>query len=239
MKKLILLSGLDGTGRLFQPFIEALPSNIEAVVISYPTDKNLAYEALTQYVLKKLPKDEPYFILAESFSGYIAYSIGLTAPKGLQSIIFVATFLENPRPILSYFKNVIPLEFLLSLPMPSWVAKKLLLGHNIKKPMLQNLLATLSSLSGSLLAFRIREITKLKKAEKELLLPCCYIQAKNDKLVPSSALKVFRKQIPNLTVKSLKGSHLIVQSQVSDVVEIVLDLTSCKTHGSKNFFRVY
>jgi hypothetical protein len=53
MKKLIILSGLDGTGRLFQPFIEALPSNIEAVVISYPTDKNLAYEALTQYVLKK------------------------------------------------------------------------------------------------------------------------------------------------------------------------------------------
>jgi surfactin synthase thioesterase subunit len=106
--------------------------------------------------------------------------------------------------------------------MPSWVAKKFLLGSNIKKPMLISLLSTLSSLSGSLLAFRVREIIKLKKAEKELLLPCCYIQAKNDELVPSSALKVFRKQIPNLTVKSIDASHLVIQSRVSEVVEIVL-----------------
>jgi hypothetical protein len=34
--KLILLSGLDGTGKLFAAFIEALPKTIETQVVSYP-----------------------------------------------------------------------------------------------------------------------------------------------------------------------------------------------------------
>jgi pimeloyl-[acyl-carrier protein] methyl ester esterase len=65
--KLVLLAGLDGTGQLFQPLLENLPSTIEPKVISYPTDIFLNYVELESYVQKQCPKDEPFVLLAESF----------------------------------------------------------------------------------------------------------------------------------------------------------------------------
>jgi len=41
--KPILLSGLDGTGRLFAPFVASFPKNIETQIIAYPTDKVLRH----------------------------------------------------------------------------------------------------------------------------------------------------------------------------------------------------
>ena len=123
--KLILLSGLDGTGNLFAPFIEALPKSIETQVISYPKDERLGYQELIELVNRHLPKEEEYVLLAESFSGYIAYSVALQKPKNLKAVVFVATFLENPRPILSKFLPIVPLQFMLSLPMPSMISSSI------------------------------------------------------------------------------------------------------------------
>lgn len=113
--KPILLSGLDGTGRLFAPFVASFPKNIETQIIAYPTDKVLSYEALIAFVVARLPKEEKFVLLTESFSGYIAYRIALQRPKNLKSLIFVATFLENPRPLLSKFLPIIPMRFILFL----------------------------------------------------------------------------------------------------------------------------
>ena len=79
--KLILLSGLDGTGKLFAPFVASFPKNIETQIIAYPIDKVLSYEALIAFVVTRLPKEEEFVLLAESFSGYIAYRIALQRPK--------------------------------------------------------------------------------------------------------------------------------------------------------------
>ena len=92
--KVILLPGLDGTGLLFKPFIEALPKNIETLVISYPKIKIQNYGELVSYVIAQLP-EEDYILVGESFSGNIAYQIALSNPKHLKSIIFVASFLSN------------------------------------------------------------------------------------------------------------------------------------------------
>ncbi|HIQ27962.1 MAG TPA: alpha/beta hydrolase, partial [Sulfurovum sp.] len=65
--KLVLLSGLDGTAKLFEPFIKALPRTIDAQVIAYPTDKKLDYQSLISLVENELPKTEEFVLLAESF----------------------------------------------------------------------------------------------------------------------------------------------------------------------------
>jgi hypothetical protein len=59
--KIVLLPGLDGTGVLFKPFIEALPSEIDIQVISYPPSAKLNYQELTELVMSQLPKEQ--FIL--------------------------------------------------------------------------------------------------------------------------------------------------------------------------------
>ena len=100
--KLVLLPGLDGTGKLFAPLLEALPSSIKIQTVTYDLNKEQSYSELIKYVKSTLPQEE-FVLLAESFSGPIAYQIALSQPKQLKALILVATFLENPRPLLLKF----------------------------------------------------------------------------------------------------------------------------------------
>jgi len=217
--KLILLSGLDGTGKLFEPFIKALPKTIETQVIAYPADKNLGYQALISLVEKELPKTEAFVLLAESFSGYIAYAIALKKPKNLKALIFVATFLENPRPILSKFLPLVPVEFILSLPMPSFVAKRFLLGvDSTEVGLLQK---TLKGLPSTVLYHRLLEIVQLPMAVEALEIKAIYLQASHDKLVPKHCYDVFEKCMSEIELFEVEGSHLLLQGNPIGCANIV------------------
>jgi hypothetical protein len=43
---IVLLSGLDGTGRLFKSLVDALPPHLKPLVISYPTAVTYSYAEL-------------------------------------------------------------------------------------------------------------------------------------------------------------------------------------------------
>ena len=70
--RLVLLPGLDGTGLLFEPLLRALPKEIEATVIRYPGDQRLSYDELLEFLRDQLPRDTPFILLGESFSGPLA-----------------------------------------------------------------------------------------------------------------------------------------------------------------------
>ena len=83
MTRLVLLPGLDGTGELFARFVGAL-GGIETRVIAYPPDRAMTYAEHEAFVRDKLPADEDYFLLAESFSGPIGISIAAATPPRLR-----------------------------------------------------------------------------------------------------------------------------------------------------------
>ena len=58
-----MLPGLDGTGLLFRPLIDALPIFIKPILVNYPTDKKLDYDDLLNLVIKVLPKEEPFILI--------------------------------------------------------------------------------------------------------------------------------------------------------------------------------
>ncbi|HMA00429.1 MAG TPA: hypothetical protein VKP66_20995 [Steroidobacteraceae bacterium] len=80
---LLLLPGLDGTGKLFAAFLRALGPGVESRVVEYSPDEPLGYEELELRVRAALPRDRPYVLLGESFSGPIAMRIAASAPAGL------------------------------------------------------------------------------------------------------------------------------------------------------------
>ena len=77
---------MDGTGELFGPLIQSMPESVTAEVLSYPQDPSADYETLTEFVLAHLPKDEPFVLVAESFSGPLAVLVG-PKTQGLHAII--------------------------------------------------------------------------------------------------------------------------------------------------------
>lgn len=209
--RVILLPGLDGTGLLFSPLLENLPGDIKTEIISYPWNDNQSYLQLEEYVRMRLPEDEEFIFIAESFSGVIAYNIAKSAPSNLKSIIFVASFLKPPLKNL-YLLNTLPLSWLLKLHIPEFAARRYLLGNNIENGMVNYFGEVIRKIPGKVLARRLREVSNLRCVLKKISIPCIYIQAEDDKLVPSDNLKLFRKAIPDINVILVSGPHLILQA---------------------------
>src|SRR4051812_42890566 len=111
---LVLLPGMDGTGQLFDLFVSALSGEFEIKVAAYPTSTPLGYAELEAIARETIPKEGPYVILGESFSGPIAISLAASAPAQLKGLILCCTFIRNPRPALSFFS-----PFLRLLPVGS------------------------------------------------------------------------------------------------------------------------
>ena len=218
--KLILLPGLDGTGELFYP-LTSLLKNYDLQIIAYPDNKKLSYAKLIMLVKNQLPKEEEYIIVAESFSGVIAYNIALEKPNNLKFIVFVATFIENPRPILSKFIPIGLLKFLLSLPLFDITIKKILLNSNASKKLIILVKNTINNIKSDILYFRLLQIINLKQVSQKISIESIYLQASKDYLVPKSAYNVFQKYIPNIHFYEVIGSHLLLQSNPKECIEII------------------
>lgn len=93
---LVLLPGLDGTGKLFKPFIEQMESTDEITVVSYSTQVHKPFEALVDYVISLLPVNRPLVILGESFSGPVAIRIAARSHLNIQGLVLAATFAKYP-----------------------------------------------------------------------------------------------------------------------------------------------
>jgi len=96
MTKLILMPGMDGTGQLFAPFLDALGDSMESCVLRYPTDEPLGYSELLPRIRTELPQSGSFVLLGESFSGPLTVMLAAEEPAGLRGVILCASFATNP-----------------------------------------------------------------------------------------------------------------------------------------------
>jgi len=80
---ILLLPGLDGTGRMFQPLLDTAPATFAPLVVSYPTHEVRGYPGLESIVERSLPARGSYAIVAESFGGPLAVRVAAKRPPGL------------------------------------------------------------------------------------------------------------------------------------------------------------
>ena len=220
--RVILLPGLDGTGLLFKPLLDELPNDIVTEVISYPVNENLDYMALEKLIRSQLPKDEGFILVAESFSGVLAYNIAKNKPHNLKSIIFVASFLKPPIRYLKLF-NWLPLSLIFKLPIPDFFLRYYMFGKNISSSIINLFKESIYMVTGNVLSYRFREVSNLRVDVDRLNVPCIYIHAEDDNLVPIVNLDIFREVIPDLKVVYMRGPHFILQSNPTECAVVIID----------------
>lgn len=172
--KIVLLPGLDGTGVLFKPLIEALPNRADIQVISYPSKTKLSYKELTELVVSQLPK-EKFILVGESFSGYIAYQVALSKPKNLKSLVFVAAFLGSPRPFFLGLSSWFPRSHILSVPIPTYIIRLFLFGSAVNKKMVGLFKKAMTQVSPYVLSYRLQEVAKISNNYKFSEIRAIYI----------------------------------------------------------------
>jgi pimeloyl-[acyl-carrier protein] methyl ester esterase len=212
--KIILLPGMDGTGKLFEPFRSFLPAS--TVVVSLPQSGSQAYSFLAAYIAEQLP-NEKFIIVAESFSGPIAALLTEKSLANLKGIVFVATFLSCPMPVLVSLAKRFPLKSLLNIPF----AKALISRYLLADFNYSIFSAAIKEVPNSILKERLSSIRSLNMKEIHSKLPSIYISAKSDCLISSSQIGLFQKSFPNLQVEYVQGKHFLLQSNPKSCSEII------------------
>lgn len=222
--KLILLPGLDGTGNMFQPLISSLGDEIKTLTISYPSDRHLSYDDLSCFVRNKLKNfDEQLVLLAESFSGPVAVKLLQDSLPNIKAVIFSAAFCESPKSVLVSLSKFLPVATILKLPIPNAVIKYFCFGYDCCPETIDLFRTTISQSNVKVLSQRIIEISNLTFEGKNLSdIPCCYIQAQYDKLVPESAFQSFQKIVPDIQLIKIKGPHFILQAKPQECKESIV-----------------
>jgi pimeloyl-[acyl-carrier protein] methyl ester esterase len=134
--QLVLLPGMDGTGRLFDEFIRALPNSFPATTVPYPTDRYLSYSQLEELVRAACPKSEPFVLLAESFSTPLAIRLAAAKPANLAGLVLCTGFATGPLRRWQGRIASLAASFIFRNPVSNLMARFWLVGSNASPELL-------------------------------------------------------------------------------------------------------
>ena len=100
MRTLVLLPGMDGSDKLFEPLRAAAPRDVDTRTVCYPSGAANGYEDLLPLVRASLPRNRPFHLLGWSFSGPLALLAAAERPQMLRGVVLAASFVTRPVPYL-------------------------------------------------------------------------------------------------------------------------------------------
>lgn len=217
--KVVVLPGLDGTGRMLSAFARKLG---DALVIAYPGDRVLSYLDLADYVAARLPR-EPFVLVAESFSGPVGALVAASRPEGLAGIVFAASFVRAPRrlpaPLIGLLRHLpfrSPALLGLAGPFTSGGWGGAGLGEAV------------AQVDCAVLSGRLQQVLRVncESAFARIDRPMLYLRPRQDRLVPSAAARTMARLNPRLAVREIEGPHFILQTRPEDSAQIVGDFAT-------------
>ncbi len=232
MTKLILMPGMEGTGDLFAPLVQALGSSIETSVLRYPPDEPLGYAELLPRARAALPASGPFVLLGESFSGPLAIMLAAEAPAGLRGVILCGSFAANPIRWLPKFAHVLvqPAVF---RAMPHFTQAKAILGRYATRELSNMIYNANSAASAAVMAARARAILAIDVMEqfRACSYPLLYLRGNHDRVVPKSVLKGLLLAKPTMQVVTLAAPHLVLQVAPEQSAQAILDFVAATAVG--------
>jgi pimeloyl-ACP methyl ester carboxylesterase len=223
MLTLVMLPGMDGTGQLFVPLIDALGPAVHAQPVAYPCDQPLGYDALLQQVLQHhVPRKGPWVLLAESFSGPIALQVAARAPAGLKGLVLCNTFAKSPAPAL--VRSLPGLPWLPVRWAPALAMSRVMLGRWAKPETRQALADAVAQVAAPVWRQRIQAVMAVDVTAHlpTVKLPVLCLHASDDQVVPPSALAWLRQHLPRSEAAQLPGPHALLQACPGPAAQAIL-----------------
>jgi pimeloyl-[acyl-carrier protein] methyl ester esterase len=214
---------MDGTGDLFADFIAALPKQISPVVVRYPSNQSLSYSQLLNLVQSSLPPTDPFVLLAESFSTPVAIQSAAKNPPNLLGLILCAGFASSPAHGWRRFIGSSLASLAFRLPLPRFVASRMLLGLDPPRPLLALVRDAVRSVKPEVLSERLRAVLAcdVRTELAQVTTPVLYLQASQDRLVPQSCLEEIKRIIPHIKIATIAGAHLLLQREPQLAAEAI------------------
>lgn len=217
---LVLLPGMDGTGRLFRDYVDQLSQSeptLNVHIIDYPSDQVLGYSDLRNLIKGRLPQGRDFFLLGESFSGPLAIELACGQANEyqlhLQGLILCASFHKNPQTLLRPFSGFTHL--IAPQHVPRALINLMMFDRNAKPTHKEAFYQTLNSVDKKVMQHRCREVLKVDVTDKLSAIPCpvLYLQAQSDRLIPAHQGHTILEKTPEAHLVRFASGHMLLQTQ--------------------------
>jgi pimeloyl-[acyl-carrier protein] methyl ester esterase len=209
--ELVLIPGMDGTGRLFAPFLTAMGNTMPTRVLPYADRGAAGYERLADELAPHLPSS-PFILLGESFAGPLAILLAAKRPPGLSGLILAATFARSPRPWARRLSPVLPLVSMTR----AWAHASLpfLIGNRAPVELKRTYIEAVSGIDSAALRTRLSATLDVDVSTElaGIGVPILCIRASRDIVVPRDASRHIAAIRPDAIVAVVDGPHCILQA---------------------------
>ena len=207
---LVLLPGLDGTGELFAPLLQALGDDVTTSVVRYGAE--LTFDEYVESAGKALP--EQCVVIAESFSGPVAIAVAARHPGKVRCLVLCATFAVSPFRTLLQRGAVRSQADVSAEPATADDGGSLLFQRrfDIVRP---SPVAVVSTVPPAIMRARLACLAKIdvRALLPRIAAPVLYLRASSDRIVSSRLSRELTSQLPNVTVTEIDGPHLLLQTR--------------------------
>ncbi|OPY01657.1 MAG: Alpha/beta hydrolase family protein [Syntrophorhabdus sp. PtaB.Bin184] len=219
---LVLMPGLDGTGVCFRPLLHALPPDVPQTVITYPDDKDLSLRDHADFVAARLP-GEGVVLVAESFSGLVALMLLHAKPASVKGGAEDDAFAEPLHPFLIRTAASIPASASLVKILPARLLNVFFFHSHADKVLEKMLRESLLQVGPAGLRQRARLIAAgYPFPDDTFAVPCLYLQATQDRVVPARAAGWFRSRFVSFELVPLDAPHCLLQTRPAESAEAIM-----------------
>jgi pimeloyl-[acyl-carrier protein] methyl ester esterase len=228
VERILILPGMDGTGKLLLEFMHALPGPVRKEIPQYLTDVVLSYGELAKLVRSMCEDSPPFVLIAESFSTPLAIRIAAENPANLRGLILCAGFATSPvRGVKRRLASILA-PLLMRAAMPEAAIRAWLLGWDAPLALVRTTREVIASVRPAVLAARLQAVLEcdVRVGLQKVTVPMLYLQARHDRLVGPRCLEEIRSIRPEMQAVVVDGPHLLLQREPQKTGKIVTDFVA-------------
>ncbi|MCO1335556.1 hypothetical protein MO867_14550 [Microbulbifer sp. OS29] len=218
--KIVFLPGMDGTGFLFNELIQEVPREIDREVICLNEIQGVTYHQQAEHIAERIGSSS-VVVVAESYSGRIAYELCNILGTQVSEVIFIAGFVSCPGK-LAKLAAVLPEYALKPNLLPNWLMKKLCFDGHGAIGLTEKVRHAIAQVQPSVLKQRLLNIAELEQPKHHQLTKAVYIRPTYDRLVAWEAIKILGNVYPQLNIESVEGGHFIAQTAPKTCAKVIL-----------------
>jgi pimeloyl-[acyl-carrier protein] methyl ester esterase len=198
-------------------------------VVAYPRDRAMTYAEHEAYARDKLPADEDYVLLAESFSGPIGIAIASDAPPRLKGLILCVTFASNPLPLFGSFSKLVGNAP--AMRVPAAIAAPFLYAGRGTPELRRAHARVMSQVTPATIRARVAAILAVdyRSLLRHIDVPILYMRALADRLVPVSAGRFILESRPDAELSEIDAPHFLLQTEPQSCVAAVMSFILRRT----------
>ena len=220
-RTLVLMPGLDGTGKLFAPIIPLIEPHFDLVIVTYPD-----LDSFSDYVecaQNQLPERPGFSLLAESFSGPVALALMAQRREQIGASVLSTTFARSPLPSLTRMAKYVP-EKTFSIGALNEFCLDVYAIDNQDFSETQPLpLNVTEQLDGTVLKHRISVLSRIDVSAllSSIEVPILYLRAVRDRIVSEHDAIMLQQYLPDIDRVDIDGPHLLLQTRPQRCAELI------------------